>query len=141
MGKALQAVIMGMYLPIIILSGAACFLYITKILIPAFRGGYFNFEKHAVALAAITALLAHFSENVYYGVGRVNGPLFDWMTNQWAMVGAMKMLILVSSILATSVYNKSRFGISNIGKLICLVIVLWSSTSIGLWIFADLQHV
>lgn len=141
MGKALQAVIMGMYLPIIILSGAACFLYITKILIPAFRGGYFNFEKHAVALAAITALLAHFSENVYYGVGRVNGPLFDWMTNQWAMVGVMKMLILISSILTIAVYNRSRFGISNISKLIHLAVVLWTSTAVSLWIFVDLHHV
>ena len=141
MDRALRTIILSMYLPIIVLSGAACFLYITKILIPAFRGGYFNFEKHTVALAVIMALLAHFSENVYYGIGRMNGELFGWMTNQWAMVGVMKMLILISSILTIAVYNRSRFGISNISKLIHLAVVLWTSTAVSLWIFVDLHHV
>lgn len=141
MDKLFQTILLGMYAPIIVLSGTACYLYVIKILVPAMKGRYFHFESHAVALAAIMALMAHFSENVYYGVGRFDAGLFDWMSNQLIMVGLMKVLILASAVLATAVYNKARFGISNIGKLMTLVVVLWLGASGLLWEFADLHHV
>lgn len=122
---ALGVLILGMYIPIIVLSGAACYLYVTRVFIPAIRGHYFNLETHAVAMAAILALGAHFSENVYYGVGRFKAEWFDWMTNQLLVVGLMKLLILGSAILATAVYNKAIFGSANFKKLIKLAVALW----------------
>lgn len=137
--KVLQTVILGMYIPIIVLSGAACYYYVTRVLVPAVRGRYFNFETHAVALAAILALAAHFSENLYYGVGRLKTEWFYWMTNQLLVVGAMKLLILGSAILATAVYNRAIFGSANFRKLIYLALALWALGAFGAY-FVELHH-
>ena len=138
--KVIQTVFMGVYLPIVILSGMACWYYVTKALIPAVKGRYFNLETHAVALAAIMGLFAHFSENFYYGIGRIKTEWFDWMTNQLLVVGMMKIVILASAILFIAVYNKSRFGGPNFAKLLTLTIVLWSIGCFGAY-FVELQHV
>lgn len=122
---------MGMYVPIVVMSGVACYLYTTRVLIPALRGHYFRLEHHAVALAAIMALLAHFAESLYYGVARVDVRLFDLMTSVWPAVGLMKLMVLISAVLATSVYNKAVYGQANFKRLIMLVAYLWAIGSIA----------
>lgn len=121
----IDAIVMGMYLPISIMSGIACFLYITRILLPAIQSGDFSLKEHAVALSAILALAAHFAENVYYGVSRFNVQIYDLMNDFLPMVGAMKLLILGSSILSIAVYSKAVFGRTYLNKLTWVTLVLW----------------
>jgi len=116
---------MGMYVPIVVMSGVACYLYTKRVLIPAIRGRYFRLEHHAVALAAIMALAAHFTENLYYGVARISDKWLYSMIGVLPVVGAMKLLVLVSAILATSVYNKAVFGEANLRRLLLIVLYMW----------------
>lgn len=120
----IEVVVLGMYVPIIVMSGAACVLYIARVLYPSIRGRYFHLQTHAVALSAVMALAAHFSENLYYGFSRFNSGM-TWIRDFLPMVGMMKLLILGSAVLAIAVYNTAAFGNPNIKRLVGQVLALW----------------
>lgn len=125
----IQIIVLGMYIPIIVMSGTACTLYVFKVLWPSIKGRYFHLQTHAVALSAVMALAAHFSENVYYGIGRLQADWYQWMSGFLPMVGLMKLLILGSSVLAIAVYNTAAFGNPNIKRLLGHVLLLWLTGS------------
>lgn len=129
------AVLLGMYVPIVVYSGVACWLYVTRVFVPSIKGHFFRFQTHAVAMAAVMALAAHFSESIYYGIARTNAHLYDVMSDILPVVGAMKLMVMASAILATAVYNKATFGSANIARLVGVAAVLWALGSTAALLF------
>jgi hypothetical protein len=122
--RVIDAMILALYAPIVMFSGAACWLYLVRVLVPAIRHGTFSLERHAVALSAIAALLAHFIESLFYGLGRYDFEYqYLWARLEW--VGPMKVVILFSSVLAVAVYNKAAFGKMNLLRLNVIAFGAW----------------
>lgn len=124
-----------MYLPIALFSGTACWLYIARGLWPALRNGTFKLERHAVALAATAALLAHFSETLFYFAMRIDKDNMSWLLVNFEVVAPMKLIILFSSVLAVAVYNKAVFGVQNLMKLNLLALAVWAAGFVALLIW------
>ncbi len=129
MSSFVDQAILALYIPIVAFSGTACWLYITRVLWPAIIRRHFTLKHHAVALAATFALLAHFTENVYYGIIRIDDRFVSYM-GKLEFIAPMKLIILFSSILAVAVYNKAVFGAQNLLRLNMIALVLW----LGSWI-------
>lgn len=123
--RIIEQAILALYIPIVFFSGRACWLYITRALWPSIQHKTFRLERHAVAVAATAALLAHFIENTYYGVIRIDDEDFGQWMSALAVIAPMKLIILFGSILAVAVYNKAVFGVQNLMRLNLISAGMW----------------
>jgi hypothetical protein len=128
--------VLAIYFPIIVFSATACFLYLANVLIPAIRSKTFRFERHAVALTAVSALLAHLTESSYYSFVRIINSAHEFM-NFLPFIAPMKLIILFSSILAVAVYNKAVFGAQNLLKLNLIALAVWLVSFVALVFLND----
>lgn len=95
----LEALVLGLYVPIVLFSATACWLVVTRLILPAYRKGKLDVEHYAVGGSLVFALAAHLSENLYYGAARWFGK-FEMLNDQLLFIGAWKLLILISLVLA-----------------------------------------
>ena len=127
--------VLGMFLPVVLFSGAACWLFLTRLLLPALRKGDFNLEVYAVGLSAFFSMSSHFTENVFYFMVRV-GLLPNAVDFAMPIVGFMKLLILFGALLAVAVYSKALFGRAQLTQLAESALGFWMLGAVlaGLWL-------
>lgn len=120
----LSVAVMGIYLPIVIFSGASCYLLIVRLLLPAWRQGRLDVKHYAIGISASFALAAHFAENAYYGAGRWFGQ-FHSLNDQLIYVGAWKVLILFSAVFAVAALNAATSDSANVKRVMGLALITW----------------
>lgn len=128
MGNIIDALVLGMYLPIVVFSGFACWLFVSRLLWPAVREGSFSIDQYALAIAASCALAAHFTENLYFGIPRWLGE-FDAWNDMLPIVGLWKTLILASALFATAALSKAATDGAHLGRLLVIALSLWAGAS------------
>ena len=120
MNSIIEHLVLGMYLPIVVMSGLACVLFVKKLLIPAFHNRALTTDRYAIALSASFALGAHAFENAFYGLIRWFPDAFGWLNDQLWIVGAWKLMILTSCVFAVAALQVAESNHSSIGKLVAL---------------------
>lgn len=115
----------GIYVPIILFSGISCWMFISKMIIPAFKAGRLDIEHYAIGISAVLSLAAHFGENSMYGPARWFDS-FSVVNEAYALVMTWKVLILASSIFAVVALNKAKTGAANLRKVTLAALVVWA---------------
>lgn len=134
MESLIEAAILGLYFPIVVFSGVACWLLIARLLWPAVKDRTLHVDRYAIALSAAFALAAHAAENTYYGIARWTDN-FQALQALW-IVGAWKMLIMSSGILAVAALSRASTDGAHVRRLIGIALALWFVASIVAWILA-----
>lgn len=124
MNKLLELAVLGIYLPIILFSGASCWLFISRLIIPAWKAGRLDVQHYAVGVSAVFALAAHFAENVWYGSARWFGK-FEAMNHQLLAVGAWKFLILCSTVFAVAALQAGHSDKRTLGRVVFWALLCW----------------
>lgn len=124
MNSLLEIAVLGLYVPIILFSGASCWLFLKRLIIPAILARRLNVEHYAIGLSAVFALAAHFAESVYYGVARWFG-MWDLLNSQLLLIGAWKLLILSSCIFAVAALNSAENNFANVRRVTMYAFLTW----------------
>lgn len=125
MKNLLELAVLGLYVPIILFSGAACWLFIGRLILPAWRLGKLDVQHYAVGISAAFALAAHFAENVWYGSARWYGK-FEAMNHQLLFVGAWKLLILCSTVFAVAALQAGHSDQRTLGRVTVWALLCWA---------------
>ena len=107
---------------IILFSGIASARLLWLFIVPAFwRGRAFPWTRYALGIGSFFAMLAHFEENIVFGLGRFTPGLDFLLTDvAYAMVG--KVLIVLSAVFTvagltldqgTSAHDGTQLRLSN----------------------------
>jgi len=88
----MRATMLGLFVPIIVLSGRGVYLYVRMLIVPGLREPGFRWQEHLIGLAGAFALLSHFLENVWYGVGR-------WFGVDWMLKGGVPVVLLMKLLI------------------------------------------
>lgn len=120
----LEVAVLGLYAPIIIFSGLSCWLFMSRLILPAFRRGKLDVEHYAIGVSATFALAAHFAENVWYGTARWFGQ-FAMLNDQLIFVGAWKVLILISTVFAVAALQVGTSNKATLGRVFRLALICW----------------
>lgn len=123
--NALELAVKGLYVPIILFSGAACWLFIARLILLAWRLGKLDVQHYAVGISAVFALVAHFAENIWYGSARWFGK-FELMNNQLIFVGAWKILILCSTVFAVAALQSGHSDQRTLLKVSLWALACWA---------------
>lgn len=133
MADLIESLVLGLYVPIILFAGVACWLLVTRLLWPAFREHRLDVEHYAIALSAAFALAAHFTENVYYGSARWL-KTFDVLNSALFAVGLWKLLILASAVMATAALSRAATDGPHVARLVGIALALWALGAFGAWV-------
>ncbi len=128
MDRIIDALVLGIYAPIVVFSGIACYLFLSRLLIPAMKEGSFSVDQYAIGVSACAALAAHFGESLYYGVPRWVGE-WDRFNDFLVGVGLLKLLILVSSVFAVAALSQAATSATHLGRLTVIAAALWAGAS------------
>lgn len=129
----IDALAHGVYLPIVIFSGIACWMLVWRLVIPAIRHRGLRLDDYAIGVSASFALGAHFFENVWYGGARWFGA-FESLNNALVGVLAWKVLILASSVTAVAALSAAATDGPHIGRLAAIAAVVWAAASSVAWL-------
>jgi hypothetical protein len=120
----LRVSILGMYLAIVVMSGWATWLLLTRLVIPAIRSRELKVERYMIGLGAFFAMLSHFQENILFGLGRWHEELRYLLTDaRFAAVG--KVLILAGAICTLAALDRAHSGQAHIRRWIAIAAGLW----------------
>jgi len=123
--NSVDLAVLALYPPVIIFSGWAVYLYIVKVIAPAWRDGTFNLADHALVIAFALITAADFLENIYYGAARLDKGLYIAMTGFLPTVGILKVVILGGTIFAISGYRKALYGKMQLTQLSFAAWSIW----------------
>lgn len=134
MADLIESLVLGLYAPIIFFSGLACWMLLTRLIIPSLRDRSFSLDRYAIALSAVFALAAHLTENTYYGAARWVGKFYV-LNSQLLIVGAWKLLVLASAVLACAALSKATTDATYIARLTGVALSAWAVASVLAWVF------
>lgn len=116
--------VLGLYVPIVVLSGAASWLLLTRLVLPSWRAREFNIERYSLALGSLFAMASHWEENIVFGLGRWSSALSFLLTDvRYAVVG--KLLIVVGALFTMSALLRAETNKKALGRMALLALSLW----------------
>lgn len=119
-----KAILMGVYLPIGVLSACAAWLLLMRLVVPAWRDGRIKAGSVAIGLGAFLAMTAHLFENTQYGVGRwIEGMRWLLIEPPLALVG--KVFILAGAILTLGGLSAAETNAAHLGRIAAVAVALW----------------
>lgn len=121
----MKDVVLALYLPIVMLSLPALWLFVTRLLLPVLRARNLDLDRYCIGMSAATSLAAHALENPYYWLIRVSPERFGWLNHTYVFVGLWKLLIVVSCIFALAGLSHAITDRAQLGRLTLLALVLW----------------
>lgn len=120
----IDLIVLGMYVPIVIFSGAAAAMFWMRLIWPALREQRLEIGKYAIGISATCALAAHALENSFYGILRWNSHWREW-ADFLPLVGIWKVLILASSVFAVAALRQEATTHKSLVQLCALVLAFW----------------
>lgn len=120
----------AIYIPVVLFSAAAAYLYLRHVLWPAWRSGTLSVREHGITLGMVAAFSADSAENVYYGMGRISESFYNSLSWSVPHVAAMKLLILAASIYAISAYSQAVHDRGITWQLVGGALLLWGVSAL-----------
>lgn len=119
-----EALVQGIYLPIIVFAGLSCYLLCARLLWPAWREKRLDVMHYALGISCSLSLASSFGEAVYYGVPRWLNE-FDAWNRRLGFVGALKLLVLGAAVFAMTAINNQPSSSANLYRVAGWAGVIW----------------
>ena len=120
-----RAAFMALYVPTIILSLTASFLYFRGIILPALRRRELTIAHHGLALAIVLGLAMDSIENLYYGIGRFNSELFPLIQHAYPAMITVKVSVMSTAVIALATYIHIKDKPFGLRHVIAAGLILW----------------
>lgn len=125
-----RALLLGVYLPILALASAACWMLVQRLVLPAWRAGQLHATRMAIGLGALLAMAAHLWETLLYGLGRWV-PAWSWLLTEWHLSVVGKVLILAGVVLTLTGLSQAETNAAHLGRVTALAVLLWAVGAIA----------
>lgn len=131
-----NAVLAGIYVPLVLAALSALCMYGGSVIIPAIRRGELRVAEHGIVIGMFLLFTAAMVENFYYGIGRIYPSYFDSLSWSIGYVLAIKATILIGALYAIGGWIKSVYKLNCMLSLTAIAIGLWSiSTAFFLFLW------
>ena len=121
----MKDVVLALYLPIVVLSLPALWLFATRLLLPLLRARNLDLDRYCIGMSAASSLAAHAVENPYYWLIRAFPERFAWLNQTYVLIGLWKLLIVASCIFALAGLSHAITDRAQLGRLTLLALMLW----------------
>lgn len=126
----MKAIVLGMYLPIIVLALPAAFLWVTRLIIPAVREHGLDVGRYAIGIGIALSLVAHVLVHSF-GLGvRAFGLL--GLAGSYGLLAVIAGTTLAACCFAAGGLSHSITGRARPGLIAIVVVTLWGC---GVWVF------
>jgi len=130
--KIIEAVVHGIYVPIIVFAVLACYLLAARLILPAWRENRLDVDRYALPLSAALALAAHAYEAALYGPYRWFG--WHWLNSMLPAVWVGKVLILSSVVMAVAAISRAATDGAHLARLAGIAVALWALSAVVAWV-------
>lgn len=117
--------LLGIYLPIMLGAAAACWLLLSRLVMPAWRKGDIQPTRMAIGLGALCAMAAHLAESALYGLGRWV-PGLAWLLTEWHLSLVAKLLIIASVVFTLAGLSRAETNAAHLRDIVAAALVLWA---------------
>jgi hypothetical protein len=119
-------IFLGLYLPIVVMTVAAAFLLLTRLVWPLMASKPDEVRENLIGVGAAGFALGVAIETPLYWAVRYFDAL-DWMANSVLIAGTPKMLYATSSVLLLAGLLRAVNGRSRLGLLSVIAMGLWAT--------------
>jgi hypothetical protein len=117
--------VLGLYIAIGVMTSAAIWQLLTRLVMPAFRSRNIRVERYLIGFGALAAMTAHWWENIVFGIGRWE-PEFRFLLTDPKHAVLGKIMILVSAMVTLAALDRARTGSAHFARWILTTIAAYT---------------